>query len=115
MSNRIYSFFVSVPPELPTIIDHWGRQLNTTVGPHSEGDDVILTCRVIGGELHMISHAEVSSPCSRAEGPVSQSVHVKQEHILKRMSLVKVAGEVTLLNYILDDHVSKIDRDSEYS
>jgi hypothetical protein len=50
--------FVSVPPELPTIIDHWGRQLNTTVGPHNEGDDVILTCRVIGGELYTISHAE---------------------------------------------------------
>jgi hypothetical protein len=43
--------FVTVPPELPTIIDHWGRQLNTTVGPHNEGDDVILTCRVIGGEF----------------------------------------------------------------
>lgn len=43
--------FVTVPPELPKIIDHWGRQLNTTVGPHNEGDDVILTCRVIGGEF----------------------------------------------------------------
>ncbi|KAJ9597412.1 hypothetical protein L9F63_011733, partial [Diploptera punctata] len=38
------------PPEHPTVIDHWGRQLNTTVGPHNEGDDVILTCRVIGGK-----------------------------------------------------------------
>jgi hypothetical protein len=44
--------FVSVPPALPTIIDHWGRQLNSTVGPHNEGDDVILTCRVIGGKLY---------------------------------------------------------------
>jgi hypothetical protein len=50
--TKRYSF-VSVPPALPTIIDHWGRQLNTTVGPHNEGDDVILTCRVIGGELYM--------------------------------------------------------------
>ncbi|KDR10051.1 hypothetical protein L798_00313, partial [Zootermopsis nevadensis] len=45
-----YNLTVIVPPELPTIIDHWGRQLNSTVGPHNEGDDVILTCRVIGGK-----------------------------------------------------------------
>ncbi|XP_023711739.1 nephrin isoform X2 [Cryptotermes secundus] len=45
-----YNLTVIVPPALPTIIDHWGRQLNATVGPHNEGDDVILTCRVIGGK-----------------------------------------------------------------
>ncbi|XP_069700710.1 neural cell adhesion molecule 2-like [Periplaneta americana] len=45
-----YNLTVIVPPEHPKVIDHWGRQLNTTVGPHNEGDDVILTCRVIGGK-----------------------------------------------------------------
>lgn len=38
-----------MPPEQPTILDKWGRQLNGTVGPHEEGDDVILTCRTVGG------------------------------------------------------------------
>nr|CAI5858941.1 unnamed protein product [Callosobruchus analis] len=41
--------FVSVPPEHPTILDQWGRQLNGTVGPHEEGDDITLTCRTVGG------------------------------------------------------------------
>lgn len=39
----------TVPPEQPTILDRWGRQLNGTVGPHQEGDDVTLTCRTVGG------------------------------------------------------------------
>lgn len=41
--------FVSVPPENPQILDRWGRQLNGTVGPHEEGDDILLKCRTIGG------------------------------------------------------------------
>ncbi|XP_044745589.1 neural cell adhesion molecule 2 [Coccinella septempunctata] len=44
-----YNLTVIVPPEQPTIFDKWGRQLNTTVGPHEEGDDIILTCRTVGG------------------------------------------------------------------
>lgn len=42
--------FVTVPPEQPTILDRWGRKLNKTVGPHEKGDDVALTCRVVGGK-----------------------------------------------------------------
>ncbi|XP_018560909.1 neural cell adhesion molecule 2 [Anoplophora glabripennis] len=38
-----------LPPEQPTILDKWGRQLNGTVGPHEEGDDITLTCRTVGG------------------------------------------------------------------
>ncbi|XP_068081758.1 neural cell adhesion molecule 2 [Anabrus simplex] len=45
-----YNLTVIVPPEHPSVFDRWGRQLNTTVGPHDEGDDVHLTCRVIGGK-----------------------------------------------------------------
>ncbi|CAH1393936.1 unnamed protein product [Nezara viridula] len=41
---------VSVPPEYPALFDKWGRQLNGTVGPLDEGDEVQLTCRVIGGK-----------------------------------------------------------------
>lgn len=37
-------------PESPIILDRWGRVINNTViGPLEEGDDVILSCRVIGG------------------------------------------------------------------
>lgn len=45
---KIYGLFI-VPPESPTILDQWGRQLNGTIGPHEEGDDVTLTCRTVGG------------------------------------------------------------------
>jgi hypothetical protein len=44
-----YNLTVVVPPEQPTILDKWGRQLNGTVGPHEEGDDITLTCRTVGG------------------------------------------------------------------
>ncbi|CAO1395992.1 unnamed protein product [Diamesa serratosioi] len=37
-------------PEPPIILDRWGRIINrTTVGPMEEGDEIILTCRVVGG------------------------------------------------------------------
>ncbi|KAF2894573.1 hypothetical protein ILUMI_11600, partial [Ignelater luminosus] len=39
----------TVPPEQPTILDKWGRQLNGSIGPHEEGDDITLTCRTVGG------------------------------------------------------------------
>lgn len=38
-----------MPPEQPTILDKWGRQLNGSIGPHEEGDDITLTCRTVGG------------------------------------------------------------------
>ncbi|XP_026480006.1 hemicentin-1-like [Ctenocephalides felis] len=45
-----YNLTVIVPPEIPAVLDRWGRQLNgTQLGPHEEGDDVMLTCRVVGG------------------------------------------------------------------
>lgn len=44
------NFLFLVPPEDPIVLDGWGRPLNsTTIGPKEEGDDVTLTCRVIGG------------------------------------------------------------------
>jgi hypothetical protein len=46
-----YTFSPTVLPENPIILDRWGRNINrTTIGPMEEGDDVILSCRVIGGE-----------------------------------------------------------------
>ncbi|CAH2264984.1 jg5047 [Pararge aegeria aegeria] len=45
-----YNLTVVVPPEKPVVVDRWGRVINaTTLGPHEEGDDVLLTCRVLGG------------------------------------------------------------------
>jgi hypothetical protein len=46
-----FSVFTLVLPENPIILDRWGRVINrTTIGPMEEGDDVILSCRVIGGK-----------------------------------------------------------------
>ncbi|KAL0849658.1 hypothetical protein ABMA28_013912 [Loxostege sticticalis] len=45
-----YNFTVVVPPEKPVVVDRWGKVINTTtLGPHEEGQDVLLTCRVLGG------------------------------------------------------------------
>jgi len=44
-------FVVLVLPEQPIILDRWGRQLNgTQLGPKQEGDDIVITCRVVGGK-----------------------------------------------------------------
>ena len=46
-----YTLYPTVLPENPIILDRWGRNINrTTIGPMEEGDDVILSCRVIGGK-----------------------------------------------------------------
>ncbi|KAL7041688.1 hypothetical protein ACKWTF_000854 [Chironomus riparius] len=45
-----YNLTVIILPEYPVVLNRWGRQLNgTTLGPKEEGDDVLLTCRVVGG------------------------------------------------------------------
>lgn len=45
-----YMFIVL--PESPVVLDRWGRQLNSTkIGPMQEGEDIILSCRVVGGKL----------------------------------------------------------------
>ena len=48
----------SVLPEQPIVLDQWGRQLNgTMLGPKLEGDNVMITCRVVGGEMtNLFSH-----------------------------------------------------------
>jgi len=47
----MYYVFVAVPPEKPEILDRYGQPLNDTLGPLSEGEDVVISCRVIGGKL----------------------------------------------------------------
>ncbi|XP_017299838.1 B-cell receptor CD22 [Diaphorina citri] len=44
------TFSVAVPPQYPVVLDKFGRQLNSTIGPQQEGEEVILTCRVVGGK-----------------------------------------------------------------
>lgn len=45
-----FNLTVIIPPEPPVILDRWGRVINsTTIGPKEEGDDLLLTCRVVGG------------------------------------------------------------------
>jgi hypothetical protein len=42
---------ITVLPESPVVLDRWGRQLNSTkIGPMQEGEDIILSCRVVGGK-----------------------------------------------------------------
>lgn len=42
----------TVLPEQPVVLDRWGRQLNSTkIGPTQEGEDIILSCRVVGGKI----------------------------------------------------------------
>lgn len=46
-----FCFVILVLPEQPLILDRWGRQLNgTQLGPKQEGDDIVITCRVVGGK-----------------------------------------------------------------
>ncbi|CAO1351340.1 unnamed protein product [Diamesa hyperborea] len=45
-----YNLSVIILPEHPVVLDRWGRQLNRTqIGPKQEGDDIMITCRVVGG------------------------------------------------------------------
>ncbi|KAL5282152.1 hypothetical protein ACFFRR_005408 [Megaselia abdita] len=45
-----FNLSVIIVPEKPIILDRWGRNLNgTTLGPKQEGDDIVITCRVVGG------------------------------------------------------------------
>ncbi|CRL01064.1 CLUMA_CG014257, isoform A [Clunio marinus] len=45
-----YNLTVIILPEYPVVLNRRGRPLNGTVlGPKEEGDDVLLTCRVVGG------------------------------------------------------------------
>ncbi|KAL9931118.1 sidestep II transmembrane protein isoform 2-T3 [Glossina fuscipes fuscipes] len=44
-----FNLSVIILPEQPIILDRWGRQLNgTKLGPKQEGDDIVITCRVVG-------------------------------------------------------------------
>ena len=50
-TNRNPFIYALVLPEHPVVLNRWGRQLNgTLLGPKEEGDDILLTCRVIGGK-----------------------------------------------------------------
>lgn len=54
----------AVPPEKPVVVDRWGRVINaTTLGPHEEGDDVLLTCRVLGGKMIIGVREQTLSAC----------------------------------------------------
>jgi hypothetical protein len=52
---NIYLFsssHLSVPvlPEQPVVLDRWGGPLNgSKIGPVHENDDIMLSCRVVGG------------------------------------------------------------------
>lgn len=61
---RLTDGVFAVPPERPVVVDRWGRVINaTTLGPHQEGDDVLLTCRVLGGNHQEDIRAISSEVC----------------------------------------------------
>nr|CAD7259735.1 unnamed protein product [Timema shepardi] len=77
ISPEISSHLTSdVPPEQPAIFDRWGRQLNSTVGPHDEGDDVMLTCRVIGGRKEKMKDPKRNSPPGEDGTPEDNSYNL---------------------------------------
>lgn len=42
----------TVLPEQPVVLDRWGGPLNgSKIGPVHENDDIMLSCRVVGGEI----------------------------------------------------------------
>ncbi|XP_055644329.1 neural cell adhesion molecule 1-like [Toxorhynchites rutilus septentrionalis] len=45
-----YNLSIIILPEHPVVLNQWGQHLNTSkLGPKEEGDDIVLTCRVVGG------------------------------------------------------------------
>lgn len=46
----IFFFFVTVPPHQILVYDASGRDVAGAVGPLLEGDNLVLTCEVRGGE-----------------------------------------------------------------
>ncbi|XP_058447205.1 CD166 antigen-like [Malaya genurostris] len=45
-----YNLSIIILPEHPVVLNQWGQQLNSSkLGPKEEGDDIVLTCRVVGG------------------------------------------------------------------
>ncbi|KAL3287263.1 hypothetical protein HHI36_001739 [Cryptolaemus montrouzieri] len=70
-----------IPPEQPTILDKWGRQLNNTVGPHEVGDDITLTCRTVGGHPQplvrwMVNGVQVDDQYEHNAGDVIENILV---------------------------------------
>lgn len=48
--SQPFAISIAVLPDTPVVLDRWGSILNsTTIGPKEEGDDIMLTCRVVGG------------------------------------------------------------------
>ena len=53
LSGRPFSqscFYISVPPNTPTIIDESGSEARNVVGPYMVGDTVVLKCIAFGGK-----------------------------------------------------------------
>lgn len=49
VGNKLFFFFIKVPPDRISIRDEAGVDRASVVGPYSEGDTVSLKCDVYGG------------------------------------------------------------------
>uniref|UniRef100_A0A336MAP7 CSON014513 protein n=1 Tax=Culicoides sonorensis TaxID=179676 RepID=A0A336MAP7_CULSO len=69
----------SILPEQPIVLDRWGVQLNgTKLGPKQEGDDLMITCRVVGGrpqpEVRWLINGEpIDDECEQNSGDVIEN------------------------------------------
>jgi len=68
----LFLFSVSVPPEYPAIFDEKGDQINNkTIGPYSEAENFVLTCRVVGGKAYSSYHITI---CNTKRSEVITSI-----------------------------------------
>lgn len=56
VGNKVFYFifFVTVPPHQILVYDASGRDVAGAVGPLLEGDNLVLTCEVRGGEYFFL-------------------------------------------------------------
>uniref|UniRef100_A0A182R0P9 Uncharacterized protein n=1 Tax=Anopheles farauti TaxID=69004 RepID=A0A182R0P9_9DIPT len=62
-------FMIAAASQHPVVLSQWGQQLNSSkLGPKEEGDDIVLTCRVVGGfgpatlivvSIHKLEHEHI--------------------------------------------------------
>ncbi|XP_063702814.1 hemicentin-2-like [Culicoides brevitarsis] len=74
-----YNLSVIILPEQPIVLDRWGVQLNgTKLGPKQEGDDLMITCRVVGGRPQpqvqwLINGDVIDDECEQNSGDVIEN------------------------------------------
>lgn len=53
-NDKLWLFFVSVPPHKIVITDETGQERTSVVGPYAEGAELHLRCLVYGGNFVLL-------------------------------------------------------------